>query len=99
MIKENGLLPGKCMMKRTLLFVLYCLHIITICSITQRKCDLHLQPLWEELQDTRESTITFKGKWIHAGIITFRKKTLGPIALHTLVLHWHGPTIDNLETS
>lgn len=72
----------------------YCLY-----GISQRKCDLILQPLWEEIQDTKEGTIIFKGKWIRVGTITFRKKILNAIELNTITLHWHGPHIETLDAS
>lgn len=86
-------------MKRFIFLLLYFFYSCTIYALSVRKCDLKLQSLWQELQNIKESSITFHGKWIHAGTITFRKKIVGPITLHTLVLHWHGNTIENLEAS
>jgi len=68
-------------------------------GISQRKCDLILQPLWQEIQASTERAITFNGKWMRAGTITFRKKIMGPLELNAIVLNWHGPPIKSLEAS
>ncbi len=87
-------------MRHFLLPIIICIALTPLLfGVAARKCELMLKPLWQELQDKQERTITFKGKWILAGTITFRKKILDVIELDKIVLSWHGKRIDSLNAS
>ncbi len=55
-----------------------------------------IQPKWKSIDNNNINNSLFGGKWILAGTITFKKKTLEPLCLSKLELRWNGPTLNKL---
>jgi len=61
---------------------------------------ISIEPSWDNLEHGNDKSSQFGGKWILAGSITFKKKKADEaVHLQTLLLHWHGISIDTLSAS
>ena len=61
-----------------------------------QELDIHLEPIWQNLETNPAKIKQFGGKWILIGSITFKKRSRDTIYLNNLHLCWQGKPINNL---
>lgn len=89
-------------MKRTLTGIVFLTAMLYAQGGTQPTTDdfnITMDPMWKDLEQNAKHAIKFGGRWILAGMITFKKKAQDKVHLERLYLQWHGPKIDNLIAS
>lgn len=62
-------------------------------------CSIIIESQWEDLENNKEKSDKFGGKWILAGKIIFKKKCNSQVLLQEIRLHWHGEHLDQLSGS
>jgi len=81
------------------------LAILVNCTIIQSKsaqtndCTISIESQWEDLENNKEKSQKFGGKWILAGTITFKKKCNKQVTLQEIRLQWHGKHLELLTGS
>ncbi len=60
-------------------------------------CSIAIESRWEDLENNKEKSQKFGGKWILAGTITFKKKCNAQVNLQEIRLQWHGKQLDQLS--
>ncbi len=83
----------------------FSLVLLLVCTIAHSKaphiqdCSITIESQWEDLENNKEKSQKFGGKWILAGTITFKKKCNAQVNLQEIRLQWHGKHIENLTGS
>jgi len=83
----------------------FLLTLLLICANTHSKiphiqdCSITIESQWEDLENNKEKSQKFGGKWILAGTITFKKKCNAQINLQEIRLQWHGKHLEQLTGS
>lgn len=86
------------MKNKTMLLSALC-NLLSFTMLSTEHFDIILKSKWRNLDHNSYSTITFGGKWILVGSITFKKKSKEPLFIDTLHLAWKGTHIDHLVAS
>ena len=61
--------------------------------------EVTVQPAWNILDSDTHQAIQLGGAWVHAGIISIKKKTQDAVYLDSLTLIWYGDHIKSLSAA